>query len=63
MLHSIIHEINFGNDHFIWNNGGTHIAGITPVGRATVIALPLNNENLIEARAIWIEVGWHPPNE
>ena len=53
----------FWLDHFIWNNGGTHIAGITPVGRATVIALRLNNENLVEARAIWIEVGWHPPNE
>ncbi len=39
------------------------LAGITPVGRATVIALRLNNEFLVEARAIWIEVGWHPPNE
>jgi hypothetical protein len=50
------------SDHFTWINGGTHIGGITPIGRATVISLRLNNENLVEARAIWIEVGWHPPD-
>ena len=27
-----------------------------------VIALRLNNDNLVEARAIWIEFGWHPPS-
>lgn len=48
-------------EHFSWVNGGTHIAGITPTGRAMVMALRLNNENIIEARAIWIESGWHPP--
>ena len=29
-------------DHLSWENGGTHIIGITPIGRATVIALKLN---------------------
>lgn len=48
-------------DHFTWVNGGTHVVGMTPIGRATVIALRLNNENVVEARAIWIEFGWHPP--
>ena len=48
-------------DHLGWVNGGTHIAGRTPVGRATVIALRLNNENVVEARLLWMEVGWHPP--
>ncbi len=48
-------------DEFTWDNGGTQIIGVTPIGRATVIALRLNNENVVEARAIWIEFGWHPP--
>jgi hypothetical protein len=47
--------------HFIWVNGGTHIAGLTATGRATVIALRLNNEYITEARALWIESNWHPP--
>lgn len=49
------------SDHFTWGNGGTHLLGITSTGRATVISLRLNNENIVEARAIWIEFGWHPP--
>jgi HNH endonuclease len=49
--------------HFIWDNNGTFIRGITNNGRATVIALRLNNENIIEARTFWVEVGWHPPTD
>ncbi|NJN49158.1 MAG: HNH endonuclease [Alkalinema sp. RL_2_19] len=50
-------------EHFVWRNGGTQIIGLTPVGRATAIALRLNNENLVTARSIWTEFGWHPPRE
>ncbi|NEP19556.1 MAG: HNH endonuclease [Leptolyngbya sp. SIO4C1] len=49
------------NSEFTWGNGGTHILGRTPTGRATVLALRLNNEQMVEARAIWIDFGWHPP--
>lgn len=38
--------------HFIWGNGGTHIIGITPTGKATAIALRLNNDNIVAARSI-----------
>ena len=48
-------------NHFAWANGGTHIIGLTPTGRATVIALRLNNEYVVEARALWIAREWHPP--
>lgn len=48
-------------EHFLWANGGIHIIGLTPVGRATVIALRLNNENIVQARMLWIERDWHPP--
>jgi HNH endonuclease len=49
--------------HFAWVNGGTNVAGLTSTGRATVIALRLNNENIVEARAVWSESGWHPPTD
>ena len=49
------------DDHFVWENGGTHIIGITPIGRATVITLRMNNDNIIMARSIWMECAWHPP--
>lgn len=48
-------------DHFAWANGGTHIVGVSSIGRATVIALRLNNEYVVEARVIWIARLWHPP--
>lgn len=50
-------------DHFQWVNGGTHIAGITDNGRATVIALRLNNDYVVESRALWISRDWHPPTD
>lgn len=51
------------SEHFAWANGGTHIVGLTPIGRATVIALRLNNEYVVEARALWISRDWHPPRD
>jgi hypothetical protein len=44
-------------------NGGTHIVGLTPTGRATVLALRLNNDYVVEARVLWIARQWHPPVE
>ena len=49
-------------DHFRWNEGGTHILGITPCGRATVIALQLNNIVAATVRQNWVQAGWHPPD-
>lgn len=50
------------SEHFAWNEAGTHIIGRTPIGRATVDALNLNNEFRVRSRAIWVEAGWHPPD-
>ena len=50
-------------EHFAWANGGTHIVGLTPLGRATVVALRLNNDYVVEARVLWITRDWHPPAE
>jgi hypothetical protein len=48
-------------EHFTWSEDGTRIIGQTPTGRATVVALSLNSELRVLARAIWVEAGWHPP--
>ena len=48
-------------EHFAWGPDGTEIIGLTPCGRATVIALNLNNELAIIVRHNWIQAGWHPP--
>ena len=50
-------------EHFAWANGGTHMVGLTPTGRATVIALHMNDDYIVEARALWIARGWHPPED
>lgn len=49
-------------EHFAWSEDGTHIIGQTPAGRATVVALSLNSELRVRARAIWVEAGRHPPD-
>jgi hypothetical protein len=49
--------------HFTWVNNGTHIEGITDCGRATVIAMQLNNPYAVPVRQAWISAGWHPPTE
>jgi 5-methylcytosine-specific restriction endonuclease McrA len=51
------------NEHFRWSKDGSQIMGQTSCGRATVIALKLNNEHLVRARRRWVAVGWHPPKD
>jgi hypothetical protein len=50
-------------DHFVWSDDGTEIIGLTPTGRATVIALKMNQPFMIHARRRWMRVGWHPPRD
>jgi 5-methylcytosine-specific restriction endonuclease McrA len=47
-------------DHFRWNDDFTLIVGLTPVGRATVEALQLNRESLVNLRQILYAMGEHP---
>ncbi len=54
-------RIQCWKEHFSWSEDGTCIIGKTPTGRATVVALSLNSEFRVRARALWVEVGWHPP--
>lgn len=48
-------------EHFIWSTDGFRIVGITAVGRATVVALDLNRERVINIRSADRAVGRHPP--
>ena len=48
-------------DHFAWSEDGTRILGRTACGRATILALQLNNLLATTVRREWVSVGWHPP--
>ncbi|MDA0242828.1 MAG: HNH endonuclease signature motif containing protein [Chloroflexi bacterium] len=48
-------------EHFVWSGDGTQIVGLTPCGRATVMALQLNNVVAVMVRQAWVRAGWHPP--
>jgi hypothetical protein len=51
------------SDHFIWNEDGTFILGLSPCGRATVESLLLNRKGLVNLRRILFAVNEHPPEE
>ena len=50
-------------EHFAWSEDGTLIQGLTPCGRATVVALQLNHALIVAARSIWASIRLHPPQE
>lgn len=52
---------NLWNEHFIWSADSLSIVGLTAIGRATVAALVLNRERVINIRAADKAVGRHPP--
>lgn len=48
--------------HFTWDETGSIIIGITPIGRASVVLLKLNRVELLNLRSILVIVGKHPPD-
>ena len=50
-------------EHFVWSTDTTRIEGVTATGRATVLALRMNQPLIVTARGRWARVGWHPPTE
>jgi hypothetical protein len=50
-------------EHFAWSEDGTEVLGLTPTGRATVVALQLNREGLVNLRRLLFAAGEHPPPE
>lgn len=49
------------DEHFMWNRDFTEIIGLTKTGRATVEALKLNRERIINIRKSLYLLGKHPP--
>jgi hypothetical protein len=56
-------RIQIWSEHFRWTAESDRIIGLTPSGRATVVALNLNRIALVKARRAWVSVGWHPPKD
>jgi len=50
------------SQHFHWSEDGVRILGNTACGRATIIALQLNNIVATTVRQNWVRAGWHPPD-
>ena len=50
------------SEHFIWSSDVLFTIGLTPTGPATVEALGLNRERVINIRAADRMVGRHPPS-
>ena len=51
------------HDQFAWSVDGSRVDGLTPVGRATVVTLRMNNAVVVAARSRWVLAGWHPPTD
>jgi hypothetical protein len=50
-------------EHFEWIEAGTMIRGKTAQGRATVVALQMNHQDIVATRRLWVIAGWYPPTE
>lgn len=49
------------NDHFIWSVDKLTIVGLTDIANATIEALALNRERVINIRQADLAIGRHPP--
>jgi hypothetical protein len=51
------------SDHFAWDSTYSLVIGLTAVGRATVAALRLNRQGVVNLRRLLVPIGEHPPKE
>jgi hypothetical protein len=49
------------DEHFTWNNDFTMVLGLSSAGRATIVALKLNREGLVNLRRVLYAIREHPP--
>jgi len=47
-------------EHFRWLEDHQTVVGLTPEGRATVVALNLNDDMRLKARKLWFDAGLLP---
>ncbi|MGB8698840.1 MAG: HNH endonuclease signature motif containing protein [Thermosynechococcaceae cyanobacterium] len=55
-------QLQLWTEHFAWDEDGTQMVGITPVGRVTIVVLKMNRPQLVRVRKMWVKMGEHPPN-
>lgn len=53
-------RIHTWEEHFYWESSLTKLAGITPIGRATIKSFRLNREEVQNLRNILFLIGEHP---
>lgn len=51
------------HEHFQWHKNGSVIIGLSATGRATIDALDMNHPDLVKVRQLWVEAGWHRPDD
>lgn len=49
------------NEHFRWSDDSGTVMGKSPVGRATVAALKMNQPRIVRIRLLWTSLSLHPP--
>lgn len=54
-------QLQVWNEHFAWSDDGLSLVGLSPIGRATIVALKMNRSQLVWARGLWVKLGEHPP--
>ena len=47
-------------EHFEWSDDSTRLNGLTATGRATIEALQMNNDLIVNLRGLWVTLGLHP---
>ncbi len=45
------------SEHFEWLGDATHVRGLTPTGRATIVRLKMNRPAIVVACSRWVEGG------
>ena len=48
------------DEHFQWSADGTHLLGLSATGRSTIEALQMNNDLIVNLRALWVTLDLHP---
>lgn len=51
------------SEHFTWSDDKTRLLGLTPTGRATIMALQMNDPLIVMSRSLWVSLGIHPPQD
>lgn len=54
-------RLQLWEEHFAWSKDYTEIIGLTASGRATIFALQMNRQNVINIRKAMFIMGVHPP--